>query len=231
MTYFGWVIVIDKVILKMKSLRHLYANISSCKVSLSNMKKLQILTLFPLKESSVWQIQGMAGVTTLGFDMREMSDASKLFTHLATLENLVSLTLNECRIKDVDGLDALHHITKLKLENSSSLETVTNFPPKLSYLTLSNLPWLKDPIPVLERLPELLYLKMVDVRFGGEIVIMRHGFPKLKVLHLQSYRLINYFQLILYCVFIHTSSVPTVQCTVSNKEKTNREGYEVNDGV
>ncbi|KAH6814809.1 hypothetical protein C2S51_023827 [Perilla frutescens var. frutescens] len=178
--------ITDQVILEMDGLRHLYAYITSCsnsKVPLGNLRNLQTLRWFVLEDSNIWQVSKMTGVCKLGFDMRRMLDASRLFTYLAKLENLFSLTLTYQVSKNMDGLQTLHRITQLKLVTMS---LPGSFPPNLSHLTLTRMRLAEDPLPELERLPKLLYLKLRDAYVGQKMVISCHGFPSLKVFCLQD---------------------------------------------
>ncbi|XP_042033323.1 probable disease resistance protein At1g58602 [Salvia splendens] len=176
--------ITDKVILEMDSLRHLYAYISShSKVPLGNLRNLQTLCFFVVEDSNLWQVKAMTGVTKLGIDMREISDARNIFMNLAELENLVNLTLLYHVSKNLDGLDTLQRVTQLKLVTMS---LPRNFPPNLSHLTLSRMRLGKDPMPVLEKLPKLLYLKLCDNYIGEEMVVSHCGFPRLKVMVLQD---------------------------------------------
>lgn len=189
-------VVIDIVVLKMESLRHLYLDISYSEVHLGNMRSLHTLSLFRVKDSDVWQLQEMGGASKLGIDMSEMSDASMLLENLSVLENLVCLTLKQCtKAVNMEGMGGLQRITRLKLHNFRNMKRLPDrFPPNLCYLTLSLL-WLTgDPMPVLERLPKLLYLKLDQAYSGEEMVVSRRGFANLKILHLRSMNMVRIIQ-------------------------------------
>lgn len=187
---YGTSIIIDKVMLKIDSLRHLYSDICRSEVPLRKMRSLRKLYVFRVLDSNLWQLQGME-ISSLAVQMSGMSDAGPLSTYLATMENLDRLVLyNNGDPINIAGLSALHHVTtQLTLDRFNDVMWFSGqFPPNLSHLTLSRLAWLhQDPMPILEKLSKLVYLKLISEKRGlEEMVISRHGFPSLKALHLQK---------------------------------------------
>ncbi|PIN19962.1 hypothetical protein CDL12_07353 [Handroanthus impetiginosus] len=137
-------------------------------------------------ESDVRKVRKMTSLRKLGIELDKNTDARELCTSLAMLENLVCLNLRaqwcECIPVFDDRFVLLHHLTRLKLEGELiELPSACNFPPNLSYLTLKSSTLNEDPMPVLEKLPKLVYLKLYWAYKGEELmVISRDGFPTLE---------------------------------------------------
>ncbi|KAL6572619.1 hypothetical protein OROMI_013577 [Orobanche minor] len=178
----------------MQSLRHLYMPGIWCAspLNISNLKDLQTLSYIYWRDANTEQVTQMASLCKLGIDMDEVSDPRELFTSLAMLENLVCLKLRRYICLDMDdGLGYLDRITQLKLVASVRLPGVGNFPPNLLYLSLVWTALDEDPMPVLEKLPELVYLKIDRAYHGKEFVISSDGFPKLEAFSLRSLQLLR----------------------------------------
>ncbi|KAL6574222.1 hypothetical protein OROHE_001126 [Orobanche hederae] len=188
---------LSRLLAKLKdllSLRHLYMPGIWCAspLNISNLKDLQTLSYIYWRDSNTEQVTQMASLCKLGIDMDEVSDPRKLFTSLAMLENLVCLKLRRYVCLDMDdGLGCLDRITQLKLVASVRLPGVGNFPPNLLYLSLVWTALDEDPMPVLEKLPELVYLKIDRAYHGKEFVISSDGFPKLEAFSLRSLQLLR----------------------------------------
>lgn len=185
------VIILDKVILKMKKLRHIYAKIWRSEVGLGNLRNLETLSKLRLTDSALWQLKELTGSSKLSklcFVMDEIRDIDKLCTYLCKLENLESLTINYHDSSHLTGLANLRRLTQLKLvflEPLDDIRQLREFPPNLSYLTLSVPRMPKNSMLVLEKLPKLIHLKATATEFRKEkVAVSLEGFPLLKVLHL-----------------------------------------------
>lgn len=83
----------------------------------------------------------------------------------------------------VEGLSTLRGLTHLKMHGQlSKLPSAIDFPPNLCYLTLRKCVFHEDPMPVLEKLPKLLSLKLDRAYEGEKVVVSDEGFPRLEVL-------------------------------------------------
>lgn len=174
----------SSLIWKMDSLRHLRVEWIRCKspLNIDAVKNYQTLFYIYLRDSDIEHVRKMTSLCRLGILMYDLSDVSKLFTSLSTLENLYSLSLSNGRFSNMEGFGILHRITQLKLKGLIA-ELPSNFPPNLSSLTLYGACLNEDPMPILQKLPKLLYLNMHEAYGGEEMVISNEdGFPRLKVL-------------------------------------------------
>ncbi|PIN21651.1 Apoptotic ATPase [Handroanthus impetiginosus] len=183
------------VIWLMNSLRHIYmldidGNLPLQMDTLKDtLKNLQTLMFVKASTMMLRHLAQMPSLRNLGMVLFPDSDVNEICTTLAILENLVSLELRAlgAPIESLDGLVYLRHLTQLRvLGNVTELPCASNFPPNLSSLTLILTDLKEDPMPILEKLPKLLYLKLVVVHIGEEMLISHEGFPSLKVLHLHG---------------------------------------------
>ncbi|KAL0303012.1 UNVERIFIED_CONTAM: putative disease resistance protein [Sesamum radiatum] len=181
---------VPDILWKMASLRHLYMSEIRCQLPLriDTLNNLQTLTWVPADSCTLEHLPHMTSLRKLGIELRINSDVGKLCTALAVLENLVCLKLrgpDSLCTPSLDRLSLLHSLTQLKLDVfMTKLPDATNFPPNLSYLSLHGTLLEEDPMPVLQELPKLLYLKMFDAYYGEVMEISQKGFPKLKLLSL-----------------------------------------------
>ncbi|KAL7109876.1 hypothetical protein ACP275_06G202800 [Erythranthe tilingii] len=184
---------VDDVLWEMESLRHVYGeNIySEYLLKTHTLKNLQTLgyiyveNLIPahlikmnsLSKLSLWI------VVSLNFD------GIRFYPLLDMLENLVCLEIkwgpsSTVKSSELNGLDILQRVTKLKLSGvMKKLPRADELPPNLSYLTLSRTCLYEDPMPELEKLSELVHLKLDCAYIGREdMVISENRFPKLQAL-------------------------------------------------
>ncbi|KAH6788462.1 hypothetical protein C2S51_003468 [Perilla frutescens var. frutescens] len=216
------VIELHKVILKMSSLRHLYAHSiqSEMPLKIEALKNIQTLSWFVLKDSNLEQLTQMTRLCKLGASMDEIRDASEVFTSLAKLENLVSLNLKNCT-RNMEGLGILHRITQLRLDGyMKRLPNAGNFPPNISCLSLIDTKLVDDPMPVIEKLPKLSYLKLKYSYKGAEMVISDGGFPTLKQFYLEESTNLRNIRVgngampelkqfdLYWCPYLHIESLP-----------------------
>lgn len=99
------------------------------------------------------------------------------------MKNLNSLKICFNYAENMDELGCLHSVTQLTLRGNMDISSMSaaSFPPNLTSLTL-NASAREDPMRVLEKLPELLHLKLCSTYGGKELVISGGGFPALKIL-------------------------------------------------
>ncbi|CDP19563.1 unnamed protein product [Coffea canephora] len=137
----------------------------------------------------IWKLESLRhlyALQKLGIVVDERSEIDKLCMHLSEVGSLKALGLYRTP-QSLGGLSKLHHVTELKLSTSPSAWTMlpSDFPPNLSRLSLKGRYRWDDPMPVLEKLGQLSFLKM-KFQYGGprHMVISRHGFHQLKFLEL-----------------------------------------------
>ncbi|KAL0402489.1 UNVERIFIED_CONTAM: putative disease resistance RPP8-like protein 4 [Sesamum latifolium] len=182
---------VPNILWKMASLRHLYMSEIRCQLPLriDTLNNLQTLTYVPADNCALDHLAHMTGLSKLGIELHLNSDARKLCTSLAMLENLVCLNLRGPTSRytpSLGQLSLLRSLTQLKLDvYLTELPGPSNFPPNLSYLSLDETLLEEDPMPVLQELPKLLYLIMRHA-YSGEVMLISQGFRKLKVLSLRS---------------------------------------------
>ncbi|KAI3462404.1 hypothetical protein Pfo_019067 [Paulownia fortunei] len=170
-------VIVPSVIWKLDSLRHLYMLyfIFMAPLKINTPKNLQTLTYIPIAQWMPEHPTQMTSLRKLGIELDADSDVMKLCTSLAMLENLVCLNLRWLgfrRMAPLDGLGILHRLTQLKLHGELTLlPSASNFPPNLSYLSLVRTRLNEDPMPILEKLPKLLYLQLNDAYAGSKMVI------------------------------------------------------------
>ncbi|KAL7109875.1 hypothetical protein ACP275_06G202700 [Erythranthe tilingii] len=183
----------DDVIWEMESLRHLYGGViySQYLLKTHTLKNIQTLgyiyveNLIPAHLMEMSNLRKLSLLITVSVDF----DGRKFYPFLAMLENLAWLEIKwgpfaKVQLSELKGLDVLHRVTRLKLEGIiANLPDACEFPPNLSHLTLKRTCYDKDPMPVLEKLPKLVYLKM-DRAYSSsdDMVISEEGFPVLEIL-------------------------------------------------
>ncbi|KAK4433139.1 putative disease resistance RPP8-like protein 4 [Sesamum alatum] len=98
--------------------------------------------------------------------------AASIPTNLTSLRLIGSVERN---ILFLDQLTNIRHLTKLRIdERVAKLPSASNFPPNLSYLKLHQSYLREDPMPVLQKLPQLLYLNLgIDSYIGLRMVLWR----------------------------------------------------------
>ncbi|CDP16903.1 unnamed protein product [Coffea canephora] len=188
-------VVVLNFIWKLESLRHLYAydirldiyNIrwnESLKIEgLRNLKTLSRVNFDDIMHNNMITLTSLQ---KLGIWVDDMSEIDKLCMHLSEVGSLKTLQLyfdGSSQQPTLGGLSKLHHVTELKLSGVDLRMLPPDFPPNLSRLSLKFRHSTDDPMPVLEKLRQLSFLKM-EFEFEGpeHMVISRHGFHQLKFL-------------------------------------------------
>ncbi|KAH6782944.1 hypothetical protein C2S52_007903 [Perilla frutescens var. hirtella] len=187
----NFMVEVPDIIWEMVSLRHLYMSDILCPkpVKIDKLEKLETLTYISV-DNWTYEVSGLEMMTRLhklGIEeLRASSDVSRLFASLAGLEELECLILRGFRFRSMPSLDdlrILHHLGELKLDGLlTKLPSADNFPPNIFFLTLVNTYLSEDPMPVLEKLPKLLYLKLQRAYTGEQMVISHNGFPELQIM-------------------------------------------------
>ncbi|XP_024015474.1 probable disease resistance protein RF9 [Eutrema salsugineum] len=174
---------------EMGELKYLYLPRSihdMVKMALGNLVKLETLKNFSTKHSSVTDLQGMTRLRVLSINSIEgqgcnMDTLSSSLSELRHLENLTisdktllasGLVLNYMNLKQ---LTLKIHMPKLPDEQhlSSNLTTI--------YLEKCRLE--EDPLPILDKLPQLKEVRLWRNSFCGKrMVCSRGGFPQLQKL-------------------------------------------------
>uniref|UniRef100_F6HCD4 Uncharacterized protein n=1 Tax=Vitis vinifera TaxID=29760 RepID=F6HCD4_VITVI len=187
---------INKVIGRMKWLRHLYLpmylEVDDSKVQWDNLSNLETLKNF---YGEHWEVQDLAQLTKLRkLKIRNAKSFKELVIILKPScpisNNLESLYLNKVRATmeetDLRQLSICQHLYKLFLGGEiSKLPGHHHLPPNLTKLTLWESHLRQDPIPILERLLNLTTLSLwSNFYLGEEMVFSTNGFPRLKYLSL-----------------------------------------------
>ncbi|KAM0995240.1 hypothetical protein ACFX19_010792 [Malus domestica] len=192
---------IPNVIWKMERLRHLYlpkwCGNAVDKLQLGNLINLQTLVNFPANKCDVEDLRKLTNLRKLVLnDPKHFKSLVKIFSPQSrTLSCLESLSLTSetlsfpDEVVDVRQLIlSCRRVQKLHVEGRiEKLPEYHLFPPNLAKLTLwgSNLE--EDPMPTLERLPNLRILSGWQMFAGKKMVCSNQGFPKLKSLLLRGF--------------------------------------------
>ncbi|XP_020223141.1 putative disease resistance protein At1g50180 [Cajanus cajan] len=182
-------VLIPNVIGNMQKMRHLYLP-ESCGDSierwqLDNLKNLQTLVNFPAEKCGVRDLMKLTNLRKLVIEDPKFGDIFRYrnvtFSHL---ESLFFVSSEDISITDVAlGCPNLY---KLHMEGP-----IKNFPEpqqffsKLMKLKLKGSGLVVDPMPTLEKLPNLRLLELkLDSFMGKRLVCSSKGFPHLKSLHI-----------------------------------------------
>ncbi|XP_027124523.1 putative disease resistance RPP13-like protein 3 [Coffea arabica] len=200
---------VSNFIWKLESLRHLYAFGMKCDVPLKieGLRNLQTLSGIRFDDIMHNNMITLTSLQKLGIVVDAGSEIDKLCMHLSEIGCLKRLHLycprGSGQPQCLAGLSKLHRVTKLKLFNLRMLPP--DFPPNLSRLSLKFTSLTDDPMPTLEKLGQLSFLKMKDAYKGPQLVISRHGFHQLKFLELN-------FQHGLKEIEVEKGALPQLRC-------------------
>lgn len=188
---------VDDVIWKIASLRHLYAHSMYSKYllhtdDLKNLQTLGYVLVDNLMPDHLVKMNSLRKLSLSLLIVHSDFEKDKYYPALAMMENLVCLELKwsgmyRIMFSQLQGINTLHRLTRLKLHGrmSTFFTGANEFPPNLTHLTLLKSNHSGDPMPVLEKLPKLLYLKLDGVCYV-EMVVSEDGFPQLEVLILRN---------------------------------------------
>ncbi|CDP20743.1 unnamed protein product [Coffea canephora] len=184
--------VFSNIIWKLESLRHLYARRMECDepLKIEGLRNLQTLSGIRFADIMHNNMITQTSLQKLGIWVDERSDIDKLCMHLSEVGSLKALHLY-CpagieQPQSLARLSKLHHVTELKLCGFGWRMLPPDFPPNLSCLSLDCTSLEDDPMPALEKLGQLSFLKIEAAYLGPQLVISRHGFHQLKFLELNS---------------------------------------------
>ncbi|XP_027126422.2 probable disease resistance RPP8-like protein 2 [Coffea arabica] len=199
---------VSNFIWKLESLRHLHARYMECYVPLKieGLRNLQTLSGIRFDDIMHNNMITLTSLQQLGIWVDDRSDIDKLCMHLSEVGSLKTLHLycdDMSLWPSLAGLSKLHHVTELKLSGSGL--RMLDFPPNLSRLSLKDTFLWNDPMPVLEKLGQLSFLKMKDAYKGPQLVISRHGFHQLKFLELRDQESLREIQ-------VEKGALPQLQC-------------------
>lgn len=209
----NFAVVVPDVIWKMESLRHLYMSEIVCRTGLKidRLKNLRTLAYISV-DNWIYErssLQTMTSLRKLGIqELHQHSNISNLLESLGHLKNLVCLNLRGFRFNTMPSLNEvgyLSNLTQLKMEGLlAALPGAEDFPPNLCYLTLVNTSLDQDPMPVVEKLSKLLYIKLRNAYTGDRMVISQEGFPRLQVMRMGELCHLRY-------VYVEAGAIPMLR--------------------
>ncbi|KAL3833073.1 hypothetical protein ACJIZ3_007809 [Penstemon smallii] len=123
-------------------------------------------------------------------EKEDLNLTSSFSISLAMLENIVCLEFMYPLHDVPTDFPLVHNLSELTL--NLRMTRLPNLPPNLTKLSLVKTYFTQDPIPVLEMLPKLSYLKLIGtICEGREMVITENGFPQLRLKRLELHQIIN----------------------------------------
>ncbi|XP_071902196.1 putative disease resistance RPP13-like protein 3 isoform X1 [Coffea arabica] len=199
---------VSNFIWMLESLRYLYAYKVECDVPLKieGLRNLQTLSRIHFDDIMHNNMITLTSLQKLGIWVDDKSDIVKLCMHLSEVGSLKALRLyfdGRSERRSLGGLSKLHHVTALKLSGSGLRMLPPDFPPNLSRLSLSFTRLEDNPMPALEKLGQLSFLKMEFSYWGEQLVISR--LHQLKFLELN-------FQHGLKEIQVEKGALPQLQC-------------------
>ncbi|XP_057802096.1 disease resistance RPP8-like protein 3 [Salvia miltiorrhiza] len=197
----NFMVEVPDIIWEMDSLVHLYMSDVICPkpLKIDALTYIETLTYVSVDNWTygLSRFKEMEFLKKLGIEgLDGNSDVSKLFVSLADMEYLRHLILRGYRFRNMPCLDylgILHNVRTLKLDGLLA-RLPTNLPPYIESLTLIDSCLDKDPMPLLEKLLNLSYLKLRNAYTGQQIVILDDGFPHLRVLCIEELWNLRYVQ-------------------------------------
>ncbi|KAK9286197.1 hypothetical protein L1049_014581 [Liquidambar formosana] len=194
--------ILSNVIWKMEQLRHLYLPyrdedkpISRGKLRLGNLRELQTLDFFRTSDCDIKDLTKFTNLKKLGIKLESFEEfVEVLRSSRVTFNSLCSLNclFNFSNVEETDLrilLWGCPHLYKLYLNGGTivKLPEYHHFPQNLTKLTLVSSGLEEDPMPTLEKLPNLSILRLQWFVFKGKkMVCSSKGFPQLKSLVLYS---------------------------------------------
>ncbi|KAL3507505.1 hypothetical protein ACH5RR_032887 [Cinchona calisaya] len=199
---------IPNVLWKMESLRHLYLprlidrNLNCSKLSLDGLSKLEILEGFDNRDCDSKSISKLINLRSFTATVAEkLEDLEIIIKSISNSNQLrvTQLSVAECYLNSEKGFALLEqmlfnmnlHILSIESGLCKQLPHYQSLPhnisPGLIQLTLQYCKIEEDPMGTLEKLPNLRKLRFWDGSFvGKEMICHAMGFPKLKLLMLDS---------------------------------------------
>ncbi|XP_047947693.1 probable disease resistance protein RF9 [Salvia hispanica] len=185
--YLNFLVEMPSIVRKMGCLRNLYMRdaIFRKPLKIGALHDLEILTYISIYD---WACKALSlkSENWAFEEVDENSDVGKLFASVAKLERLRHLILRGFCFRSMPCLDeigAVNGIWELRLIGRlARLPSANNSLQGIFYLTLVNTCLDEDPMPLLEKLPNLYDLKLRNAYTGREMVIQCNGFPCLHIL-------------------------------------------------
>ncbi|KAL1213793.1 putative disease resistance protein [Cardamine amara subsp. amara] len=181
----------NNVLKEMRKLTYLYFPSKihdKVKIELGNLVNLETLGNFSTKHSNVGGLQRMTRLETLSIQFKGGCTVKTLSSSLSELSRLENLTIY-CHTNNEEGfvLDRVH-LKHLKLWiYMPRLPDEQHFPSHLTTLSLFGCNLEEDPIPILEKLPQLKEVSLRLRSFAGKIMVCSGGgFPQLQKLQLKE---------------------------------------------
>ncbi|XP_071900914.1 probable disease resistance RPP8-like protein 4 [Coffea arabica] len=162
-------------------------------LKIEGLRNLQTLSRIRFEDVMHNNMITLTSLPKLGIWVDDRSEIDKLCMHLSEIGSLKTLHLYRTGGSEwpsLAGLSTLHHVTELKLcglpfELFNWTMLPPDFPPNLSRLSLKNTLLKDDPMPVLEKLGQLSFLKLESAYWVPQhMIISRQGFHQLKFLEL-----------------------------------------------
>ncbi|XP_057802997.1 putative inactive disease susceptibility protein LOV1 [Salvia miltiorrhiza] len=187
----NFMVEVPNIIWELRSLCHLYLSDVICRKPLKiigalwNLKTLTYISVDNWRYERLGKNMKFKKLGIVGLDGN--SDVSKILVSLRQLSFINHLILRGYRFRSMPCLDELVILDNLRtLKLDGLLSRLPRFPPYIGSLTLVNSCLDKDPMPLLRNLPSLHYLKLRNAYTGQEMEILKHGFPKLRVLCMEE---------------------------------------------
>ena len=185
---------VPNVIWKIQNMRYLYieGQEDDIPLKIDTLENLQVLSGITFKQ---WIQNNSSKLTCLGklklegrYELVEALEGFEFWKSIAKLRVLKSLYLKASEESSFPSLamDSCLYLSKLDIKgHMQKLSETFQFPPNLSQLTLDSCRQDCDPMPILEKLPKLLTLRLrAESYLGTEMHVSANGFPQLKVLQL-----------------------------------------------
>ncbi|KDP22480.1 hypothetical protein JCGZ_26311 [Jatropha curcas] len=183
--------IVPNVIRNMIYLRHLYmCGHELGYLQIDTLKHLQTLTEIHVEGWKHNKSRSLLSLRKLGIRGNLNLNTDDIFKSLAELSQLQSLNLRaeQSGFPSLAQLASLRCLSKLHLRGRiAQSPRIEEFPPSLSQLTLEHTRLKQESIETLEKLPELLVLRLKAQSYSKEkLAISGNGFPQLKFLEFNS---------------------------------------------
>ncbi|KAL6346672.1 hypothetical protein AAG906_000290 [Vitis piasezkii] len=183
---------VPNVILKIKNMRYLYieGQKEDVPLKIDTLQNLQILSGITFNQWIKNNSSNLTCLEKLKLEGRCEVEGAVFSNSIAKLPSLKSLYLKASDESNIPPLaiNSCLHLSKLDIKGRmQKLPEIVEFSPNLTQLTLEASRLGCDPMPVLEKLPKLLTLRLRAKSYlGKEMHVSANGFPQLKVLQLSG---------------------------------------------
>ncbi|KAA8527105.1 hypothetical protein F0562_008666 [Nyssa sinensis] len=175
---------------------------------LTNLQKLSLVKVDEHRKI-IKQLGALTQLRKLGLLDLKREDGKDLCESIQNMQNLLTLDLSSISKEvclDLDGMPRPPpHLQRLYLKGH--LQKLPGWISSLNDLVRIGLQWSKlqhTPLEVLEQLPNLMELQMIDAFTGDQLVFEAERFKKLKILHIQQFDGLN-------MVVIQQGAMPELQ--------------------